>query len=500
MLVRASGYPRVLLVATRGLSNPRRKPLQGATFTDQPPPTLMFTRLLVLALAFVLALPAAAQPTAERPHNVILMIPDGFGPASVTMARMATGAPLALDEFLTGSVGTRSTDHYVTDSAAGATAYSAGIKTYNGAIAMDDDRQPVGTILQGARDRGMRTALVTTTRLTHATPASFAAHVTYRGMEEEIAAQMMDNRVDLLLGGGLGFFRPEPEGRRTDGRDLVAEASAAGYYIVQTTDQLATVRTLPLLGLFASDHLAYEIDRHRTDQPSLAEMTRRALELLDGHPQGFFIMIEGGRIDHAGHANDAPAHLHDILAYDDAVRVALAFARADGRTLVVSAADHETGGLSIGRDGQYGYYPEVLLRTTASGEWMGEEARRRAEAAGDTMTVELLEEIILASSPIEALADRDRQLLANAVESPRGWDPGQTMSRILAPHALIGWTTTGHTGVDVTLHAFGPGSERLRGYMENDEVGRVLADLLQVDLVATTERVRQRLAETATAE
>jgi alkaline phosphatase len=460
----------------------------------------MFARLLLLVLALVLALPAGAQPGPDRPHNVILMIPDGFGPASVTMARMAKGAPLALDEFLTGNVGTRSTDHYVTDSAAGATAHAAGIKTYNGAIAVDEEGRPVGTILQGARDRGMRTGLVTTTRLTHATPAAFAAHVPRRQMEEEIAAQMLDNRVDLLFGGGLRVFLPQPDGWRTDGRNLLDEAREAGYHVVLDTAALAAATTLPILGLLADSDLVLEIDRHRTVQPSLAEMTRRALDLLADHPVGFFIMVEGGRIDHAAHWNDAAAHLREVLAYDEAVRVALDFARADGRTLVVSAADHETGGLTIGRDLHYGYVPELLLQATASGEWMGLEVLLRTEATGEEVTVELLEEIYLEFNPLEELTDRDRAQLVRAVESPSPSDPGQTMARILSPHALVGWTSMGHTGVDVTLHAFGPGSERLTGHMDNDAVGRVLADLLEVDLAATTERVRQRLAETAPVE
>jgi alkaline phosphatase len=460
----------------------------------------MLQRTLLLALAFVVALPAAAQqaPTpaavpGERPRNVIMMIPDGFGPASLTMARMAKGAPLALDEFLTGNVGTEATDSHVTDSAAGATAYASGIKTYNGAIGVDTLQRPVGTVLEGAQSRGMRTGLVTTTRLTHATPAAFAAHVPARAMEEEIAAQMTARSVDLLLGGGLRFFLPRPDGRRTDDRDLLAGAREAGYHVIHTAEELAAARALPILGIFSDDHLAYEVDRHRTDQPSLAEMTRRALELLGGHDSGFFLMVEGGRIDHAGHGNDAAGHLHDILAYDEAVRIALDFAAADGRTLVVSAADHETGGLSIGRDGHYAYYPHVLLQTTASGEWMQGEAQRRA---GDgAMDVPMLEAIILEVTALEELTDADRADLAAALEAASQWEPGQSMGRLIGRHALVGWTTGGHTGVDVTLHAFGPGSERLRGHLPNDEVGRIVADLLGVDLAAETARLREAMPE-----
>jgi alkaline phosphatase len=131
---------------------------------------------------------------------------------------------------------------------------------------------------------------------------------------------------------------------------------------------------------------------------------------------------------------------------------------------------------------------------TASGEWMGLEAHMRSEAQGVEMTVDFLEEIYLEFNPLDELTDRDREQLQRAVDSPAAWDPGQTMARILSPHALVGWTTMGHTGVDVTLHAYGPGSERLRGHLGNDEVGRIVAELLGVDLAAVTERVRAEMA------
>jgi alkaline phosphatase len=452
------------------------------------------TRISLLAvLLALLAVPVLAQPEAERPRNVILMIPDGFGPASLTMARMATGEPLALDEFQTGTVGTASADSYITDSAAGATAYASGIKTYNGAVGVDTLRQPVGTVLQGARERGMRTGLVTTTTITHATPAAFAAHVAYRGMEAEIAVQLIENRVDLLLGGGRRNFLPEPSGRRDDGLDLIEQARELGYQIIFDGDALGRASELPLIGLFADSHLAYEVDRHRTDEPSLAEMTRRAIELLSGTQEGFFLMIEGGKIDHAAHSNDAAAHLIDILAFDEAVAVALDFARADGQTLVVSAADHETGGMTIGRDGAYVFHPEILLGSTASVDWLSSEAVRRAEEEDIDLSVDILATLLRETTPITELDDEDWLLLDAALDLPRRWPAARFMMHVVSRHAGIGWTTRGHTGVDVTLHAFGPGSHLLTGYRENDEVGRIVAGLLEIDLDEVTRRVRAQM-------
>ena len=312
-------------------------------------------RWILLFLVMLLGGGEGAQAQSPRPKNLILMIADGCGPASITMARDYARAvlgrdELALDAIQTGAVRTGSASSRVTDSAAGATAYACGVKTYNGAIAVDTAGRPLATLLEAAKARGMATGLVATSRITHATPAAFAAHVPQRAMESEIAAQMLAQRVDVLLGGGWSYFLPTAEGgRRQDGRNLLREAEAMGYQVVRTAADFRRGVRRPVLGLFGPDHLPYEIDRDPEEVPSLAEMTRAALELLADDPDGFFLMVEGSRIDHAGHANDAAAHVREVLAYDEAVAVVLDFARRDGQTLVVSVADHETGGLSLGR-------------------------------------------------------------------------------------------------------------------------------------------------------
>lgn len=399
--------------------------------------------------------PRTAEGVAAR--NLILMIADGMGPASVTMARAVR--PLALDSLLSGSVETSATDARVTDSAAGATAYACGIKTFNGAIGVDADRRPCRTLVEAARDAGMATGLVTTTRITHATPAAFAAHVPSRAEEGEIARQMAAAGVDLLLGGGARFFTPEVlGGSRTDADDLLEVARRAGVAVATSPDEWAQVAALPAWGLIAPDHLAYEIDRAETGEPSLAEMTRRALALLSAHggERGFVVMIEGGRIDHAAHANDAPAHLRDLLAYDAAVAEALAFARADGRTLVVSTADHETGGLTLGARGVYAWDPAPLLAATMSAEHL---ARR----TDDEPTAAAVAEALGDAAPDEAYA---------------GCSPGPACAAAFVEattrRAGLGWTTGGHTAVDVGLYAWGPGAGAFIRALPNDAVGRAL--------------------------
>ena len=429
-------------------------------------------RILLACFVVLLAVPVQAQEP-ERPKNVILLIADGFGPASATMARTAIGRPLALDAILTGSVATGATDSEVTDSAAGATAYACGIKTYNGAIAVDTLRAPCRTILEAAEERGMATGLVATSRITHATPASFAAHVPSRGMELEIAMQLMDAGVEVLFGGGRAMFvAQEHGGTRGDGRRLLAEARKRGVAVATSREELRDVTRVPALALLADDHMAYELDRDPAAEPSLAEMTRRALDLLnnseDGRENGFFLMVEGSRIDHAAHENDPAGHLHDILAFDDAVAVALEFAREHSNTLVVSSSDHETGGMSLGRDGIYDWNPEYLLSVRSSFEAMGER----------TFTGEPILDVVREGTAADDLTPEEVAALESALATEDEALFGETLRNIVSTRAGIGWTTGGHTAVDVGLYSFGPGSELFRGHMENDEVGRRLFEAL----------------------
>ncbi|KAG8723823.1 hypothetical protein FRC12_024423, partial [Ceratobasidium sp. 428] len=227
-----------------------------------------------------------------------------------------------------GSVRTRSSSSYVTDSSAAATAYSCAIKTFNGAVAIDEKGNPCGTVLEAAKLAGFKTGLVVTSHVTDATPASFASHIWDRNQEDKIAVQLIGDRpmgrvVDLLFGGGLVYFQPNTTrgSARSDSRDLIGESQVAGVHTLASRadfDALegGTKATLPMLGLFSSRALAYEIDRDPRVEPSLLEMAQTALESLKrvaaSTDKGFFIMIEASKIDFAGHANDLVGHLSEI--------------------------------------------------------------------------------------------------------------------------------------------------------------------------------------------
>jgi len=432
---------------------------------------------VALALALTILAPplarGAAPPAGPRPENVVIMIPDGCGPATLVLARLARGRPLSLDSILVGAVETGSSSSRITDSAAGATAYASGVKTANRVVGMDPAGNPVETLMEAAASRGMATGFIVKSRVTDATPAAFVAHVRRRSQEDEIAVQELAHRVNLIMGGGLDRFLPEPAGgRRADGRDLVAEARGRGDQVVLDRAEFDGDLRLPLLALFAPAELPYEIDRDPKQAPGLVEMVRRGLPLLAREPGGFLLVIEGSRIDHAAHANDPASHVREALEFDDTVREVLAFARRDGRTLVVGAADHETGGLSLGRrvgdTPLEGVYPESLMAVRCSAERMADSIRAGHPAR------ELVERETGLHLTLEEAGMLDRAL--------RGRRLAETIGEIESRHAALGWSTWGHTAIDVGLYAFGPGSDRFRGVLDNTEVGRRIAESLDVQV------------------
>ena len=314
--------------------------------------------------------------TPKGKRNMIFMVSDGMGPTSLSMTRsfrqfesgLAPDDVLVLDKHLVGSSRTRSTSSLITDSAAGATAFSCAMKSYNGAISVLPDHTPCGTVLEAASKAGYVTGLVVTTRITDATPACFAAHVNMRSEEDKVAEQEIGEHplgrvVDLILGGGRCHFLPNTtDGScRGDDKDVIAMAKKNGFSYIDDRAGFARLGggrnvKLPLLGLFAGHDVPYEVDRRQeTDvYPSLDEMAQTALTALTlatkDSDKGFFLMIEGSRIDHAGHANDPVAQVHEVLAYDKAFSSVLRYLENEKTPgVVVSTSDHETGGLSTAR-------------------------------------------------------------------------------------------------------------------------------------------------------
>ena len=323
--------------------------------------------------------------TSEAPKNILFFLGDGMGMTTMTAARIykvGEDGELTMDTLPeTAFIKTFSKDSQVTDSAPSMAAYMTGLKTDNGVISMTPETmsydsgtlkdfvagadstcattngKPATTLLELAKTAGMGTGVVSTTRITHATPAATYAHICNRDGENTIASQMvpggagfnaaLGDGIDVVLGGGLTHFLPKGTGSsRTDTRDLVAEMKAKGYsYAANKSDFDKLPATGKLLGLFTSSHMAYDLDRDPVKEPSLADMTARSIDQLKGNSKGFFLMVEGGRIDHALHETTARKALQDTVAFDDAVKIAVDKMKVIDptlkNTLIVVTADHD---------------------------------------------------------------------------------------------------------------------------------------------------------------
>lgn len=476
--------------------------------------------------------PGAPEPAAR---NVILFIGDGFGmnqfSLGVSYATEITGGMLRMSELAdAGEAGYSlpyAYDRVLTDSAAAAAQMATGRRALTETLSVDPETaEPIPTILEWAEERGLATGLVSNMRLTHATPAAFKVHARSRYVPEpELAEQLFtEPEVEVLLGGGGRAMVPEgqraagsvpglPEAtdgdsNRSDDRNLIADAESRGYTVVGDREGLAAARGAErLLGIFAASHLPYVLDRSfgglDDSIPSLAEMTDAALASLSGDADGFFLMVEGGLIDYAGHENDAGAMLAEILDFDAAVGAAYDFAAAREDTLVLVTADHGTGGFTFtyGPDGP-GPLPEAVDWDYRAGSEMAGRRHLELLTRQRRSLTEAMREVSSPATPASVLevieeatgirlTDDEAASLAAALNRDPPAPPGNTRyylddfawpvvlaAQALANHTHAVWSTGGHTSEPVILLGYGPGAAGVRGIGLNTRVYEIIRTAL----------------------
>lgn len=455
--------------------------------------------------------PAAAAPL--PPRNVILMIGDGMGPQQLGLlevyARQAATSPYAdgITHFQrlgqVASLGLslhHPADGLVTDSACSATQLALGRPSRNGLIGVDHTGRAQQNLREKAAAKGMATGIVSDTRLTHATPAAFLAHVADRSEEMGIAAQIVASDVDVALSGGRRFFVSEG-GDRKDGRDLLAEAGAAGFDVVTDTAGLAAAGPR-VLGLFGEGGMPDALSAPSApDLPALATLTTAALSRLDADPDGFFLMVEGGQIDWAAHANDTGWMLAELQRFDAAVGVVLDYVMAHPDTLLVVTADHETGGFGLSPS------EAMPMETTALDPVLFPDGYTPVESP---LPVAILDQLARQPTTVfglqqayGALPDKTPEAFAALVTEQWGWtlsleDAARVLSdapmpqaeghygtgsyaaagalaQVLSDQTGAVWNTSGHTHTPVPLFAVGPGSQAFGGITHHVAVGQALA-------------------------
>ncbi|MBI3876207.1 MAG: alkaline phosphatase [Verrucomicrobia bacterium] len=455
--------------------------------------------------------PAGARP-GQKPNRIIHMVADGMAMATLSMAdhlsRAVRGRGLTWMSLYSqpGTVpaymDVRSLNSLVTDSSASSCAWGSGSRIVNGTVNI----LPDGTILTPLYtlfgQQGWKRALVTTTEITHATPAGFAASGLKREAAESIAVQYMERGMDVLLGGGQKFFDPA---KRKDKRDLVADYKTAGYQVFKTAKDFAAANNdAKWLGIFANSHLPFTVDwnhdaKHRETVPHLAELTRKALAKLENESH-FIMQVEGGRVDHAAHMCDAVAALYDQVAFDEAIDVCLDFQKRHPDTLIVITTDHPTGNPGLSGIGlNYGFSSALFTNVQRVKKSFSEILKQWNVPGPDTP--------LPAKGTIPPPVEQDPKAIADAIREATDYQVSLEKAAVLAPfltrkgkaqfalmnaavaqlgqlmanHIGIGWTGTAHCSDFVPLTALGPGAELFRGFILNTDVFRHYTQLADID-------------------
>jgi alkaline phosphatase len=433
--------------------------------------------------------------SAKKVRGVVFMVSDGMSPGVLTLAeawsqltrKRGTRWWQLINEptAARGLMDTAAANSLVTDSAAASSAWGGGKRVNNGAINVAPDGTeitPIAAILK--KQSKARIGLVTTATVTHATPAGFAASASARKNENAIAPQYLD-RVDVILGGGSGFFENKS---RPDKRDLAADFTKAGYQIVSSRDELLAARSEKLLGTFTRGHLPFSIDRDHNEElakrvPSLTEMATAALSRFMEGDKPFLLQVEGARIDHAAHLNDIGALLGDQLAFDDAVAAVLTMTTGREDILVVVTSDH--GNSNPGLCGMGDGYAESTQRFERITRFKASHERIFTEwinlMNGDAPKLSSLIErhlqLTLKNEEIEALFNilnrRDVIEWNHQLDKPEG-----LLGQITGNHTGIGWNGTTHTSDYTLVSAIGPQAERFGGMVMNTDVFGHLMEML----------------------
>ena len=427
----------------------------------------------------------------KKVMNIIFLVSDGMSMGTFTMADLLSVRKYGkhsnwLQLYIDGEASrsimeTSSANSLVTDSAAGSSAWGSGMKVNNGALNVGPNGEKPVPILQKFKSVGKSVGCVTTVPITHATPAGFCVNIGSRGDQAEIAELYLDLKFDVMMGGGSEFF---DKSKRKDGRDLFGDFTSKGFEVVQHRDKMMNLKKgKPVLGVFYENGLPFTVDRNSVPDlqkkvPTLAEMLSKSIELMEGNPNGFVIQVEGGKVDWAAHSNDAPGLVYDQLAFDDAVGVAVEFAKKRDDTLVIITTDHGNAnpGLFYGRKANDNF--DKMLTIKHSNEYVFSQIPDNASATQVQTIISDLQGITLEEKQCELIAERFKTLKEGERANPRRL-PFVELAEFQREHFSIKFAATEHSGDFVELGMFGPGSELLTDFTVNTDLHQLMLDVTE---------------------
>lgn len=413
--------------------------------------------------------------------NIIFLVSDGMSAGTLNMAdillknkegRATKWISLyEQNQVRRALMDTASANSFITDSAAAGSAWGGGMRVKNGALNIGPDGERPIPILQKFKSIGKAVGCVTTVQITHATPASFCVNNNSRNAMAEIAEEYLKLKFDVMMGGGGNFFSAE---KRADQKDLYEVYRKSGFDVANSKAEMMGLNgNKPILGVFADDGLPYAVDRVNNGNlnstvPSLAEMTKKAIEILSKNKKGFVMQVEGGKVDWAAHGNDVPALLYDQLDFDEAVAVAMDFAVKDKNTLVIITTDHGNSNPGLFGGNQASKNFEKLYTTTASNEWV-------LNQINPDFSAQQIIDLIMTYQNITLKTEDAQILLKNYVRDADGlYNPNNlpfmAFASMQSRHNSVQWAGNNHSGDYVELALYGPGSEKLTGFVRNFEL------------------------------
>ena len=416
----------------------------------------------------------------DEAKNIIFLVSDGMSIGTLTMAdlhlKTSTGKHTTWVEnykngrFKRAMMDTASADSLVTDSAAGGSSWGGGVRVPNGSLNMGANGEKYTPILQKFKNEGKKVGCVTTVPITHATPASFCVNNESRSNQPEIAEQYLQLKFDVMMGGGDQYFSST---KRSDNKDVYGDFASAGYDVVKTKAQLNAVSNSnsPILGVFADDPLPYTIDQNsdaelQNSVPTLSEMTAVAINKMKNNPKGFVLQVEGGKVDWAAHANDAPGLIYDQVEFDKALKVALDFAIEDKNTLIIVTTDHGNAnpGLFKGKKADENFARFQTMKK--SNTWVMQNLHSYLTPNSLTEMIEYNQGFVISKDETKILLDHVSGLNEEELQNYNKM-PYEKYAQIQKHYTNVGFGDMNHSADFVECAAFGPGSELLTPFIKN---------------------------------
>jgi len=427
--------------------------------------------------------------------NIIMLISDGMSTGTLNMADLylnrtngkgSNWIQLYKDNRVSRALmDTASASSIVTDSAAASSAFGGGFRVKNGSLNVSPEGKNNMPIWQKFKKAGKKAGCVTTVAITHATPAGFCVCSDSRNAQPEIAEEYLKQGFDVLLGGGDQFFNAE---KREDKKNIYKNYENKGYQVVKSRNELRkALDSQPVLGVFDHDALPFAVDRNASEElkqqiPTLAEMAQKAIDCMKSHPKGFVLQIESGKVDWAAHANDISGLIHDQIAFDEAVKVAIDFAEKDKNTLVIITTDHGNAnpGVIYGKNANDGF--DSIQKYTHTNEWLLNQIH-------SDFSVNRVKELIRQVNGISLTDDEAKQIQSyySDIEKEEGGLynykhlPFQTYSEIQKKYNSVGWISMDHSADYVELAMFGPGSENLKPFVKNTDIHYLMLESAGVE-------------------